>query len=262
MELRQLRYFVALAEELHFARAAARVGIAQSPLSKSIKDFEAELAARLFTRTTRCVALTRRGEQLLHDARYLLAAAADAELRIRDSPDTDLVNVGIAEGLYHPDIPSLLKGAVGDKALRLRVMPYGRVVREVEYGSLDLGLINGKCNEPTVVSGHVFRDSIVAVMAHGHVLSQSRNLEWNSLEGELLIIGRSVAGLPQLARDNVIDTGTDIAQFAMLVGAGTGIGLCTASIASFLPRELVTRPLDGEDAFSDVYLLRSRTAAA
>lgn len=257
MDLRQLRYFVALAEELHFARAAARVGIAQSPLSKAIKDFESELGVRLFTRTTRCVALTRRGEQLLRDARYILAAAADAERSLRHSAEADFVTVGIAEGVYHPDIPNLLKSSVGDNALRLRVMPYGHVVREVESGSLDLGLVCGAHAESTFSAEHLLREPIVAVMAGGSVWSQSTKLGWNELEDEPLIIGRSVSFLPHFAGRGAIDTGTDLVQFALLVSSGGGIGICTASTASLLPLNLAVIPLSSEDMHVDLYLLRS-----
>jgi DNA-binding transcriptional LysR family regulator len=83
METRELRYFVAVAEELHFARAAARVGIEQLPLSKAITEMERHLGVRLFVRTRRSTRLTFIGETLLPDARRILAAVDQARRNIR-----------------------------------------------------------------------------------------------------------------------------------------------------------------------------------
>src|ERR1700721_769368 len=82
METRELRYFVAVAEELHFARAAARVGIEQSPLSKAITHMERRLGVRLFIRTRRSTQLTAAGETLLLDARRILAEVDAAQRRL------------------------------------------------------------------------------------------------------------------------------------------------------------------------------------
>src|SRR5258707_9705117 len=83
METRELRYFVALAEELHFARAAARVGIEQSPLSKAITSMERRMGVQLFIRDRRRTMLTNAGETLLQDARPILAAIDQARRNIR-----------------------------------------------------------------------------------------------------------------------------------------------------------------------------------
>ncbi|KJE24558.1 transcriptional regulator [Frankia torreyi] len=83
LEVRQLRYFVAVAEELHFGRAAERLGMAQPPLSRAIRDLERHLGVRLLERTTRQVALTPAGEVFLHDARTALDAVTAAARRAR-----------------------------------------------------------------------------------------------------------------------------------------------------------------------------------
>ena len=96
VELRQLRYFVAVAEELHFGRAAERLHMSQSPLSRSIRELERELGLVLFVRTTRRVELTTAGSALLERARHALAEidAAVDEARRASTPDAGILTVG------------------------------------------------------------------------------------------------------------------------------------------------------------------------
>jgi DNA-binding transcriptional LysR family regulator len=96
MELRHLRYVVALAEELHFSRAAARLGISQPPLSQQIQALEEELGARLFERSNRRVALTEVGRLFLEQARTVLAAADRAAEVARRAQRGEIGEIRIA----------------------------------------------------------------------------------------------------------------------------------------------------------------------
>ena len=107
MDLRQLRYCVAVAEELHFGRAAARLGIEQSPLSKAIKVFEENLDVRLVATTTRRTDLTPAGTLLLAQARQILTAVEQFETRVKEFANGTQgdIAIGFSEGLLNMRVP-------------------------------------------------------------------------------------------------------------------------------------------------------------
>src|SRR5579862_2459315 len=112
MELRQLRYFVAVAEELNFRRAAARLHLAQPPLSAQIKALEERLGTRLFERTTRSVILTQAGRVFLREAHAVLTAARVAEQRVRMA-DQGLVGnlrIGLLAPMATARLAAILRG--------------------------------------------------------------------------------------------------------------------------------------------------------
>ena len=111
MELRQLRYFVAVAEELYFGRAAARLGIEQSPLSKAIKVFEENLDVRLVATTTRRTDLTPAGTLLLAQARQILTAVEQFETRVKEFANGTQgdIAIGFSEGLLNTKFSVMLR---------------------------------------------------------------------------------------------------------------------------------------------------------
>ena len=115
MELRHLRHFVAVAEELHFARAAERLGMEQSPLSHSIRNIESELEVKLFHRTTRRTWLTRAGALLYTEAKRILADVEAAKSLVRASED---------------DRPAFVRLALGED---LASEPFTRFLFELEH---------------------------------------------------------------------------------------------------------------------------------
>ena len=153
MELRHLRYFVAVAEERHFGRAAARLHIAQPPLSQQIRRFEAELGEPLLYRTTRSVELAPAGEVLLERAREILAAvdAAVEDARRAARGEYGRLAIGFTGSSTYAMLPSLaaalreeLPGVVLD--LRGELLTPAQVARLLD-GTLDLGLLRPPVHE-------------------------------------------------------------------------------------------------------------------
>ncbi|SEF35442.1 DNA-binding transcriptional regulator, LysR family [Amycolatopsis pretoriensis] len=107
MELRTLRYFVAVAEELHFGRAAARLHMSQPPLSRAVKQLEADVGAVLLVRSAAGVALTPAGSALLDEARALLEQADQARVRVASAAGATAITVGILADSADPDATRL-----------------------------------------------------------------------------------------------------------------------------------------------------------
>jgi DNA-binding transcriptional LysR family regulator len=142
MELRQLKYFVAVAEELHFRRAAERLYVAQPAVSEQIRKLEAELGARLFDRTNRRVAMTEAGAALLEEGRRVLAQAETAQLAARNARERAGARLRIG---YLPDsLPASVPRALGHMAgltprvdVSMETGPAVRLIEQVRDRQLD-----------------------------------------------------------------------------------------------------------------------------
>jgi len=250
VELRQLRFFVTLAEELHFGRAAERVYIAQPAFSEQIKRLESELGARLFDRTSHYVRLTEAGRMFLDEIQPALArvehAAAVAALVSRGVLGT--LRVGLAGAAINELTPAILR------EFATRCPDVGVVLREYGFFDPTAGLSERDVDVAFVRPPLPRQRDLeviplrseprVAVMAADHPLAGSDSLSLEDLAGEPLVTGpRSTLLRERLPLDPVADT---VETWLSLIAAGRGIGLAPASSERFHSRpELAFVPLTG-----------------
>ncbi|MGV0837534.1 LysR substrate-binding domain-containing protein [Mycolicibacterium thermoresistibile] len=242
MELRHLRYFRTVAEELHFGRAAERLNIAQPPLSQQIRQLERELGVTLLDRSTRKVELTPAGAAYLDRVVAILEAVEDAgELarRIAEGATGRLV-IGCVGSATYSLLPALvltLGAALPDVDVNLRgEMLAPAQITALLSGEIDLGLLRPPVDQPGLVTETLRRDRLLVALPAGHRLADRDELHIGDLRGEQFIVhaghGRSVmntvlaalcadAGFVPQIRHEVAETSTLVS----LVAAGLGVAV-------------------------------------
>ena len=275
IELRHLRYFVAVAEDLHFGRAAERLGISQPPLSQQILALERTLGARLFERTTRRVGLTEAGRLFFAEAKEVLAkvehAAAMAE-RVHRGEAGELRVGFFGSAPFVTDFQRLVYGfrsSHPDVHLDLQEMPTFQQVDALLEGRLDVGFVRplGPTPEALVLT-ELCREPLMAVMRPDHPLaSTSGALPISALAGEPFVLyARGIGtGLYQQVIDLCRNAGfaPQVRQEANatptmmgLVAAGLGVSILPASLERLKFDGARFRPLADEGAVTGVCLAR------
>lgn len=270
MDVGQLRAFLAVAEELHFGRAAERLHIAQPPLSRTIKQLETELGTRLLDRSTRSVKLTSSGQALLAPAAEVLEALRRAEEAVRsaDNGETGLVRIAFAGVSTHPLVARLARLIRSNRPgiqLELSSQNFAQpAMKKLLEGETDLALGRWDVIPPVVSSRVIMKDSLVVALPDTHVLAGARRLSMSRLAGDGFISLRPFEGavlpdrLRRLAHDNgfvadIVQVAPDTQTALALVSAEVGCHLTLASVArSTTDPHIVFVPL--EDATTDVDL--------
>ncbi|QHE87314.1 LysR family transcriptional regulator [Hydrogenophaga sp. BPS33] len=199
MEFRHLRYFLVLAEELHFGRAAQRLAITQPPLSLNIQQLEASVGAQLFTRNSRGVQLTAAGQAFVPAARALLDQAQQAAREARDVSQGLVGNlrIGFVGTALYRGLPDILKsfGAAHPRLrLVLQEMSSSEQLIDLRHERLDVGFVH-TTHVPAGFSQILLsRQPFVACLPTGHALARRRRLPLAHLHAEpFAMVSRAVS---------------------------------------------------------------------
>jgi DNA-binding transcriptional LysR family regulator len=273
MELRHIRYFVAVAEELSFTRAAQRLHIAQPPLSTQIRALEDELGARLFDRDQRHVFLTQAGRHLLERARLILSSvdAAKAEVRCAALGELGLLQLGYtASAMFTSSLTLAIKKFQVEfphVALTLHEMTSVDQLNALHYRTLDIGILR-KPEVPVprgIVIEEWYRAPLVVAIANDHPLTRRRTIGVGDLRDIPLIIYPRESGIGlywqvlQLCakagfRPRIVREVLQLTTIIGLVDAGVGMAIVPADTKSIQLEGVAYLPLRDKEAVSTLYL--------
>ncbi|NUT51960.1 MAG: LysR family transcriptional regulator [Saccharothrix sp.] len=261
MDLKHLRAAVAVAEHLHFGRAAAALGTTQPPLSQAVKALEEELGVSLFHRDTRNVHLTAAGEAFAADARAVLSMVDGAVRRARAAgrgEEGSLAIGMVGSSVLHP-LPMIIRefrARYPAVTLSFTVLPTMSQVERLRSGALDVGLLRpplpGPADDLELVP--VSREPLVAVVPNDHRLARRRRVHVRSLAGEPFVLFPRHLGpglhdeITALCRHGGFtpEVAQEAAQMPTIVGlvaAGCGVGIVPGSAAAQARPEVVFLPL-------------------
>ena len=259
MELRQLRYFVALAEELHFGRAARRVALTQPPLSQAIRNLEDELGVRLFERTRRRVALTHAGAAFLEDARLTLAHSAQAVDRARRAARGEVgrLAVGFLAATAYTLLPLVLRDftrAFPAVRLDLRELTLPQLFEALRRGDVEVALLRPPVADAELASAVILEERFVLALPATHRLCALARVPARQLVNEAFVMYARHPGLVfhDIVKGFCLQHGfaPQVAQEASqthavigLVSAGLGVALVPASAQKIGLAGVAYRPL-------------------
>ncbi|MBG7113197.1 LysR family transcriptional regulator [Pseudomonas aeruginosa] len=275
MELRHLRYFIAVAEELHFGRAAERLGISQPPLSQQIQALEEEIGARLFERTNRRVELTDAGRLFLDESRQVLAQVHKAVLLARRAHLGELgeLKIGFTSSApFTSTIPSSIhafRKAYPDVHLDLQEMSSRQVLKALLEESLQVGVIRPLALPDAVHWVELFREPLVAVLRADHPLAAGSEdglaiaalaeepfvffprSYGTGLYDQVIALTRQAGFSPRIAQE-----ASEAMTIIGLVSAGLGVSILPASFRRTRVDGVVYRTLSDPEATTAVWLVR------
>lgn len=273
MELRHLRYFLAVAEELHFARAAERLHIEQSPLSRAIRELEEELGAQLFVRTSRSTRLTLAGKLLMENAPRVLLALDQARESVKAAANGfhGRLRVALSDGITPSRLPALLARCREEDPeieIRLFEVPLAQQLSGLRDDLYDAGFSMADEVGDGIIIEPAWEDELMVAMPARHELLAHRRVPLDEVLQHPLVLGDPAVceghakqidrNLRKQDREPLIEQ--YVATFDVMmtfVSAGLALGLAGAAhIASSREPGVVGRPLAGKSPMLTTYLLR------
>lgn len=257
--LRHIRYFVAVAEEVHFRRAAARLGVAQPALSRAIRHLEAEIGVKLFDRSDKQVALTTAGADFLQSSKIILSGVEHAVANVRLVADGKIgtLRIGYTDIAIAGHLPRLLQ-AFQVIEPRVIVKPHHGVTTEqldkLEAGLLDIGFVTGPINLQGYDQVPIQSDRFVCIVHDNHRFARARSVrlrdlaeedfvhgplhEWEHFYSLLIPLCRQAGFTPRIVQEAFNSAG-----ILGLVASGMGITVLTESTNPALPAGLRQIPI-------------------
>ena len=260
MELRHLRYFVAVAEELHFGKAAIRVGIAQPPFSQQIKHLEREIGVTLLARTKRSVALTPAGSAFLVEARRTLAHAAMATRAAQRASRGEIgrLSIGFVDSAVYGVFPRVLRymrAKSPDLSLVLLDMNSDEQLHALRANQLDVGLIRPPLADTTGLQLEtIAHEPLMVALPQNHRLAKQTHIAMADLANEpfIFVPRRYGSGyydhlMGVCARGgfspHVVQEAKAAQTMVSLVAGGLGVSLVPTSLIAMQRRGVAYRPL-------------------
>ncbi|MBP8071189.1 MAG: DNA-binding transcriptional regulator HcaR [Acinetobacter sp.] len=270
MELRHLRYFITVAEELNFSKAALRLYTAQPSLSQQIKDLEDDVGVRLLNRTKRKVELTEEGAVFLEQARLTLAQADKAVAMARQVSQAkqQLLRIGfvpVAEMKIFPYVLPNLR--VQNPDLKIDLLSLNNVdqIRGIKKGELDISFTRDNFQSDEIESKFVLREPLIFILPKEHPLAKYERIPVQALDGIDFIIPSDEQSkmlhdaILNFAKDhgiefNIVQKADNILFNINSIGIGLGCTILPGYIAPLTMNNTVIRPLDVELPSLDLFV--------
>lgn len=270
MELRHLRYFITVAEELNFSKAALKLYTAQPSLSQQIKDLEEDVGVKLLHRTKRKVELTEEGAVFLEQARLTLAQADKAITMARQVSQAkqQMLRIGfvpVAEMKIFPYVLPNLRVQNPDLKIELLSLNNTEQMKLLKKGELDLTFTRHNFNSDEIESQFVIREPLIFILPKDHPLAKYDRIPVKALNGidfiipsaeQSLILHNAILDFAKAngIEFNIVQKADNILFNINSIGIGLGCTILPGYIAPLTMNNTVIRPLDVELPFLDLYV--------